>query len=758
MHRFAHDFSQLLQTIHQPGHFHAFGRRVVVPPRLEVDGVGLLAWPILPYQARQLISVAEQAPYGRGEQTVLDLSVRTTWQIAPTQVNIGGSQWPETLSAIARECADALGVAGPVTAELHKLLIYETGGFFRAHRDTEKAPGMFGTLVVSLPSEFSGGALLVSHGGREVSLDLKVTEMTEVGYAAFYADCLHEVKPVTDGYRLVLIFNLLRPGNEALPHPPAYDRQTELATGLLQHWVAARQRQDEGWPAKLVYPLEHAYTPAEIAFPALKGADAGIAGVLTEAARRAECDFHLALVTIEETGCAEFTGDYHGRQRYRYHDDDEPETEFEAGELIERTLSLSDWCAPDGHRPPWAAMDFDDQELSPPDAFADDEPDEEEFYEATGNEGASFERSYRRAAFVLWPKTHRWTLLADAGLELALSALADLAAAGEGAAQDVRQLVAAIIAAWPESQGQRQSQGTHAKQLLRLLTDMGDRESLARLLREVFADGAYDGEETPAIIAAFALFSLEETAEQLAVLFAGNLPRHLPSCISLLHGAALHFPAPAPLAKLAAPLITALPVDGGPPPVYDWARPWEKLTPESLYQLLHALWRLAADSAAQQVLDRLLSNPVSYPFDPLLLPAALQGQTDADAAFQVWPPLLGLRDAVLAHLDARIAEPLAPPADYRRPNEVGCNCAYCQQLAHFLADPARPKWQLKAAETHRSHVEATIRHAGCDLNTQTLRHTRPYVLECTKNQASYQRRVEQRQRDLEDQARLRVGI
>jgi hypothetical protein len=43
----------------------------------------------------------------------------------------------------------------------------------------------------------------------------------------------------------------------------------------------------------------------------------------------------------------------------------------------------------------------------PPDAFEDLTPDELHFHEATGNEGASFERTYRRAGFVLWPATRR---------------------------------------------------------------------------------------------------------------------------------------------------------------------------------------------------------------------------------------------------------------------------------------------------------------------------------------------------------------
>jgi len=53
--------------------------------------------------------------------------------------------------------------------------------------------------------------------------------------------------------------------------------------------------------------LEHAYTPAELSFQCPQGADAGVASVLVKAAAEADCDLHLALVSIEESGSAEHT-------------------------------------------------------------------------------------------------------------------------------------------------------------------------------------------------------------------------------------------------------------------------------------------------------------------------------------------------------------------------------------------------------------------------------------------------------------------
>jgi len=51
-------------------------------------------------------------------------------------------------------------------------------------------------------------------------------------------------------------------------------------------------------------------------------------------------------------------------------------------------------------------------------------------------------------------------------------------------------------------------------------------------------------------------------------------------------------------------------------------------------------------------------------------------------------------------------------------------------------------------------VEGTIHASGCDLDVVTERTGRPYTLVCTKNQASYERRVQQRTADLAALARL----
>ena len=69
------------------------GLREVFMPAIDVDGVGQIAFPLLPVQVERLVAIAEAAPYGRGEETVVDRDVRRTWQIEPGKVRIGGRHW-----------------------------------------------------------------------------------------------------------------------------------------------------------------------------------------------------------------------------------------------------------------------------------------------------------------------------------------------------------------------------------------------------------------------------------------------------------------------------------------------------------------------------------------------------------------------------------------------------------------------------------------------------------------------------------------
>ena len=247
---------EILQEVDRPGNFATGGHFRFYPPTLVVEGVGPLALPLLPMQAKALIATAQPAPYGRGEETLVDRSVRRTWQVDAERLTIEGEGWRESLEKLVGDVKRTLGVRGMVEAELYKLLIYDEGSFFVEHRDTEKREGMFATLVIVLPCDYEGGELMVRHQGQEKCFDLHANAADSAGYAAFFADCRHEVRPITAGYRLTLIYNLIRTDKGGLPKPADYSRQQQQLVGLLRSWAKAKQQGEEHLPEKLIYPLE----------------------------------------------------------------------------------------------------------------------------------------------------------------------------------------------------------------------------------------------------------------------------------------------------------------------------------------------------------------------------------------------------------------------------------------------------------------------------------------------------------------------
>jgi hypothetical protein len=378
----------------------------------------------------------------------------------------------------------------------------------------------------------------------------------------------------------------------------------------------------------------------------------------------------------------------------------------------------------------------------------------------TGNEGASFERTYRRAALVLWLHDRLLAVINQAGLRVTLPYLTDLverwSANGEdhqSSSEDstlwrqAHDLSAHMVAAWPTEywHPRRDNDPTSTGQLLTLLTRLKDVANLELFLATVADRSGFDLGDTAAIVDAVQLLAPERAACVTTRLVTASVELTLAACGRLLTLAA-------PLGNAvvigaANALVAALP-DGSP---RDTWRRGPGVGPGFVVDLFTALARI--DTAlADHAASHLLAWPSTYGFDTILVSAVrdllASHETAGVAAVQ------RLRLACVGHLDARVAEPLEAPRDWQRASAVGCKCAYCAELSGFLADPQTSRRVLRANEGDRSHVESTIRTARCDVDTLTERRGRPYSLICTKNQASYDRLRTQRQRDLADLARL----
>jgi hypothetical protein len=246
-------------------------------------------------QARKVIKLCRQAPYGKGAETVVDTDVRRVWELGPDQFRLTNPKWDDFVSSVVVEVQNVFGLGDQKLApQLYKLLVYEKGSFFLPHRDGEKLDRMVATLVIGLPSVHEGGELMVSHEGRQHEIVFRgAATGHESSYAAFYADCGHAVRPVHSGYRLCLTYNLAlaRPRRNPRITAPSYGPAVAAIGELLADW-------SHGEEQKLAVTLEHLYTQDGLTNDTLKGIDRARAEVLFKAAEQADCVAHLALVTL----------------------------------------------------------------------------------------------------------------------------------------------------------------------------------------------------------------------------------------------------------------------------------------------------------------------------------------------------------------------------------------------------------------------------------------------------------------------------
>ena len=175
-------------------------------PGLFVRDFGEILLPLCSEHAEELIKTCKQATYGS------NLVDSNAFELEADKIEIRNDSWNHGLSKLVEKIADDIGCVGKVKANLSKMVLFKQGGHFKKHRDTEKERGMFGTLIIQLPSIYTGGELIV-YGSRGAQFKYDFGQANgksgySVHYAAFISDLEHKILEVTSGNKLVLIYNL----------------------------------------------------------------------------------------------------------------------------------------------------------------------------------------------------------------------------------------------------------------------------------------------------------------------------------------------------------------------------------------------------------------------------------------------------------------------------------------------------------------------------------------------------------------------
>lgn len=744
----------------------SFSTRRTAPPDdlvIEIRGVGPLRLPVTAAQAKELRLIARPAKYGHGEQTAFDRRVRDTWEVPPSRVKIDKRRWNRTLGPMLDTIREDLGLpsASSLTAELHSMLVYEPQQFFAAHQDSEKDDRMIGSLVVLLPSNSSGGELVVEHRGESVRYRGSASSLT---FVAFYSDTRHEVLPVERGYRVVLTYNLMVAGDTT---PVNHDAPALAATAaeLLEHyfthtpeprWRGDRQALEP--PDRLVFLLDHQYTERGLRWSHLKGDDATRADMLRRAALRARCEVALAHAEIQETWECYDSAPPRWRSRDWSSWDDDPDdgnhTDLELGDLLDSSVEI----APAGGETVGFYPHVTSAELAAVTPSVELAPYDTEYTGYMGNWGNTMDRWYQRAAVVIWPQARSFAVRAKGDPLGALHELLGATADDPDAVRTRADNVSTLLRFWPDGVG-RGDQRKLLPPTLRIAWELGD-ENLATRLLEPFAIEAITPTDSTVLLALTEQHGRPWFERQITSWIDHR--RRLPSQT---------MPARAAWIESLPDLCAGLRDDPHTP---------DDLGTDVARTLVNRLWSRmeAAISQASSIATpsrretalRDLAAPLlavlrstAIADDPRLREAIID--TVCDPALRLSPMLVGVVEAATplspdqldeigvtpigrhcaTTLQAELAHPERANDDWSiTAFDPGDCCDDCVHFAAFLTDPAQQQLTWPLAKPRRQHIHRRIDEAELPVTHHTQRQGSPHKLVLTKTPDLFTRDAERR--------------
>lgn len=738
------------------------GPLLAVEPGLEVEGLGRVPVPLKRGVAKALIAACRVAPYGKGTETLVDTHVRRTFELDPQKLRLG-APWNSAVADATRSVADSLGLpADRVEAKLYRLLVYEKGGFFLPHRDSEKLDRMVASLIVVLPNPFEGGRLIVRHGAVQQDLPFEEAASGKAAcFAAFYADCEHEVERVTHGVRIALAYNLVlkpaKPSAAAKRTTPA-DRLTEA----IGSWVSRQ-------PTKpLVFALDHHYTQRGRSLDLLKGADRQLADLVAPAAEKAGCLVYLAQVTRHLLQFADDGSFAKGFSRYSYR---APRRHaIEIGETYEDELSGTEWADLGGQKQPWGTIGFDLAAIVSSGPIDDWKPTSEDFEGYTGNAGNTLDRWYHRSALVVWHRNCHFEVVASSGaadsVPLFCSMAKKLAKTPkkrlETARGDCCRFARAIVALWPRRtvghSYSRDEKESPLDDFPNHVLMLHDRETIAEFLAKL----AERDQVLPLasfVTAACREFGWTAFTRELKRLLASQPNAHWRTDIPLRDvewlAAFCCDPSTDPARLMLAGELCEIavkrfcePRPQRPSYYTSHFRRETSVAEKSLPLLLQSLAASGRDSDLPRVIRFIRDLPDEFSLDDCQVPALKRLILWSRQRFgSVHPQFQSWLDAVRDQLERATAHEPISPTNWTRPANVNCTCPHCTQLKAFLADAAHEVGRIAAREDMRQHLISTIDRHQCDVKHALERRGSPYSLVLTKTTGSYERAVKRFEAD-----------
>lgn len=719
---------------------------------LEIKGFGQFKLPVKPAKAKALIKNARPAKYGLKDKTLLDPQVRHVWEIPKSRIKTDQRRWNKTLNPVLLELKKELGLQDNqhLKAELHNFLIYEKGQFFQSHQDTEKTENMLATLVVLLPSSYRGGTLLVENQGDSKRYPSTSAPDNKLTFIAFYADCQHEVKPVTDGYRIALTYNLiLKPSKNNVARPVAVDSQRSLDKAVVDFLKQPRESNNyrRSRCRKLIYLLDHEYTANGLKWDNLKAGDHIRAQALLQTAKQNDLEIFLTLADIHETwDCESSYQSSYSRYGDWYDDEDEEDDEDSVRllDLIGDETEIRHWLDESGKKIKYPAMSVWGDDICWTKANNECNPFEKEYEGYMGNWGDTMDYWYHRSAIVLWQRADHYNALLEFNPAKVIEELLAQVKVIEKA--QLIEFVRNLLKDW--SGLNREAKSGDYNRVLKLAAEIND-ANLADALLEKLDYNAFTVSSISHLIT---------LAKRYGAAWCINIVKNWHTDRSYQKEAV----AIDNLDKLIVRLNSVKNGDGTQDKLMAWmlAHQWQALQnmnkiklkysqPAELYEqaneqfnmlrpLIRAILICANQAIHDALIPYLLAHNTLYPSVELMnvLLSFKQDYQQQDAMQCLY------RDALQQlheRLSAQIQKGPRKPDDWSIMEINNCSCNDCQDLNSFLQSKSQQKkiWPLN--KDRRMHIHRTIDEMRLPVSHQTQRTGSPHKLVLKKTNELFSR-------------------
>ena len=589
---------------------------------------------------------------------------------------------------------------------------------------------MFGTLVIQLPSDYDGGELRVRHRDEEEIFDFSGSKgVNDYNYAAFYADCEHELCEVTRGYRLCLVYNLVYSGDGACPVPIDNSEVAAKVVEDMREW----EQDDDSLPY-MAYVLDHNYCEASLSFGLLKNGDRAKAEVILEAEKQMMFCLYLGIVTLEQH-CT-LGGGYNGRRRYEYgySREDYYVEDIEKEELYVVKLVSSNGKFLDNINSIELTHDAIVPELG--------KPTDENFKPYTGYAAATLERFYLKAALFIWPMKH--TILVTGDVNDAIEKLDSKICESQDNQQlqgECEDLAKEIVAVSTNSEFCPYEANiiilmSCLKQLkaIDLVCDFFKAICIHNL--DIVKHQAF----CETVVEIGNAFGWEQLEEALVALLETAVAREINIACNFLSSLATGSLSSQRL-KVCQKMVDVIchtltnEQDINPLKVSDWfhltARGFR--SKGFVCELFKTLYVLQCEDQLGVVTQSFFRQPNRFSLLDTLVPAAIElHETMKENSTTALTSLISQCVIILEQLTQQ-----APTWSIQ--TNLDCRCDFCTKLAAFLKDPQKSVTRFHTKQSNRSHLEQKlIAHHSTDVSGTTECHSAvPYTLVVTKNDGKF---------------------